>query len=120
MKNDEIRISDGNGKKIMTVNNTGIIFHEGTIKYDIALNLENEIRLLAEKIKQARESENWGTYKNLILSYKEVIMMYKELNSIDNNSIVPITYNVHIETVKADDVSKVFEKINEGMRKMGR
>lgn len=64
---------------------------------DVVNNLKGEIEELTFKVKKARENENWGTYKNLILAYKEIIKLYKgiildvyesdvdEVQHIDNN-----------------------------------
>lgn len=43
-------------------------------------NLEKELYLLNDKIVKARENENWGTYKNLILSYKEILNLISNFN----------------------------------------
>ncbi len=52
---------------------------EEPLKFDIMDNLKEELKCLTKKIKQERESENFGTYKNLILAYKEILMILKSL-----------------------------------------
>lgn len=91
----------------------GIIDLNGYKKYGDDLNvniknnksgiidvLDNEIQQLISKIKKAREDENWGTYKNLILSLGEVMrlkqkerendwhLMYSENESNNGKQIV--------------------------------
>lgn len=41
----------------------------------ITNTLEEEVIVLYEKIREARENENYGTYKNLIQAYKEILDM---------------------------------------------
>lgn len=53
--------------------------------------LKNELIQLEGKIIKARKTENWGTYKNLILAYKEVFML------IEN------TFNTHQLTLEQID-----------------
>lgn len=51
----------------------------GELMGDVSNNLKNEIAELSKKVSQARESENWGTYKNLVLAYKEIVKMYNDI-----------------------------------------
>lgn len=46
---------------------------------DVLKNLKEEISELTVKVQQSRESENWGTYKNLILAYKEIVKLYQDI-----------------------------------------
>ncbi|MBN3359360.1 peptidoglycan endopeptidase [Clostridium botulinum] len=63
-------------------------------------NLEKELYLLNDKIVQAREDENWGTYKNLILSYKEILNLINNFNvktneELENNQFkVPVKFSI--------------------------
>lgn len=44
--------------------------------------LDYEIEQLIEKIKKARDNDNFGTYKNLILSLKEILKLKSEENEM--------------------------------------
>jgi len=50
-----------------------------TIEFRILDTLYNEINCLTPKIIKTRENEEYGTYKNLILSYKEVLALINEV-----------------------------------------
>lgn len=45
---------------------------------EVILNLKDEVKSLTSKIKSAREREDFGTYKNLILAYKEVLKLLQD------------------------------------------
>jgi hypothetical protein len=51
-----------------------------TVK-EISDTLNNELKMLIPKITKARENNEFGTYKNLILAFKEVIELSKYINS---------------------------------------
>lgn len=53
---------------------------EKHLKFDIMDNLKEELICLTKKIKEEREKENFGTYKNLIVAYKEILTIYKDLH----------------------------------------
>ena len=57
-----------------------------TLMKEVSGNLKSEIEELSKKVKQAREFENWGTYKNLILAYKEIVKMYNDIAKIGRAS----------------------------------
>ena len=57
----------------MTLEQTNIFFG------DILKNLKIELELLNVKIKESRESENFGIYKNLIQTYKEILNIYTQV-----------------------------------------
>lgn len=81
---------------------------------DVIGNLKNEIAELTSKVKQARDSGNWGTYKNLILAYKEIINLYKDI-TLDiaglNDKTQTINNNMNIKLDK-----KTLESIYESMK----
>lgn len=90
---------------------------EGYLKLmeGISGNLKNEIEELSKKVEQARESENWGTYKNLILAYKEIVKMYNDIiidvceRDIDKTQHIETTISLDKKT--SDMVFKVAEGI---------
>lgn len=53
---------------------------------DIGNNLKTELELLTVKIKECRETGNYGTYKNLIQAYKDILHLYIEIINSDNNN----------------------------------
>jgi hypothetical protein len=84
---------------------------------DILGNLKNEIEQLTSKVQKAREDENWGTYRNLIISYKEVIKLYKEI--VDEFASVNVDKTQYINshlTIKCDD--DVTKFINEMIKSL--
>lgn len=89
---------------------------------EVIKNLKSELDSLTILIKQARECHNFTHYKNMILAYKEILKLYKEMVQ-DETVNFPITYNFHIENIKADDkvqVEEFFKRINEGLARCGR
>ncbi|MDD2627027.1 MAG: hypothetical protein PHI87_05725 [Candidatus Methanomethylophilus sp.] len=56
-----------------------VLNNNDKINIYIVLNtLRNEIKCLVPKIEKARENEDYGTYKNLILAYKEVLLLIND------------------------------------------
>ncbi len=48
-------------------------------EFTIRDTLYDEIKCLVPKIQKARENEEYGTYKNLILAYKEVLLLVNDM-----------------------------------------
>lgn len=48
-------------------------------EFTIRDTLYDEIKCLVPKIQKARENEEYGTYKNLILAYKEVLLLINDM-----------------------------------------
>lgn len=92
---------------------------ENKVKFygEIIDNLKKELDILALKIKKARENNNFGTYKNLILAYKEILELYKDLanefKEEDSNKErqIPIVYNIHVQTSEADSLISLSKQI---------
>lgn len=79
---------------------------------EVVSNLKNEIKELTFKVQKAREDENWGTYKNLILAYKEIIKLYKEI--VDEVSKTEENKTQHIKNNMTISLDKnTFELIDE-------
>jgi hypothetical protein len=80
-------------------------------EFDLLSSLQYEVRQLNTKIKQARESENWGTYKNLIQSLRAVLEL---MDNISNKKDIPINYNFVIES-KINDTEQLIKDITSAM-----
>lgn len=61
-------------------NPNSIIKNAGKInEFTIRDTLYDEVKCLVPKIQKARENEEYGTYKNLILAYKEVLLLVNDM-----------------------------------------
>ena len=66
---------------------------------DVLENLKSEITELNCKIKKAREEENWGTYKNIILAYTNVLDTINKYDKETKNKkdMIDIIYTKYYE-----------------------
>jgi len=73
---------------------------------NIILNtLFNEINCLVPKITKARENEDFGTYKNLILAYKEVLLLIN--NTYQQYGLKNEKVNMYINYIVSPNKNKV-------------
>lgn len=92
--------------------------------FDLLNELKNEQVLLLEKVRKAREEDNIGTYKNLILALKEVtyliqnekVKLKSEKMYIDIGEITYIYYKGKMLTLKGTkNVEAIANKVIEAV-----
>lgn len=73
-------------------------------------NLEQEIKSLNRIITITREKEEYGTYKNLIISLKEVLNLYNSEINKDKNTINPVV-NIHVDYSNAKSSQDIIDAL---------
>lgn len=89
---------------------------------DIIKNLKNELIALHSKIQIARNNNDFGTYKNLIIAFKEVLGLYKEMTESKKDGTINYSFNIDmIEASKIDPqtISKALARLKEELYKKG-
>jgi hypothetical protein len=76
-------------------------------------NLKKEIRELNRKIAKAREMNDVGTYKNLIMAYKEILNIIKEQENIGNNPLnCAVNFIVQDTLRNAEEIGKALKDLS--------